>query len=387
MQKVKILHCADIHFDTPFGELQPDIAELRREELRQTFATIIKLAREEEVKLLLLCGDLFDSKSVTKTTLDFVIRKLGEIPEVRVFITPGNHDPYNGQSFYKLLSWPSNVHIFGPQLEAVSIEELNTIVYGAGFSSAHETSTIIKDIGLVEPNKINILAVHGDIVNGGQVSDYNAVNEEFIKNSSMDYIALGHRHSFSGINKVGKTYYAYSGCPEGRGFDELGPKGVIIGEICKYHLQLKFKELCIRKYIEAEVNISGVNNYEELELAVRERLGLNGTDNRLHRALEEGQRNLHKIILTGELSEDFNLNSYVVQERLSKLFFYVRVVDKTETAVDLKSLENKHSLKGFYVKKMKERLANAQDEEERQSLRLALKFGLAALDGKEVRLE
>ena len=43
----------------------------------------------------------------------------------------------------------------------------------------------------------------------------------------MDYIALGHIHKFSGIKRIGNTYYAYSGCPEGRGFDEEGDKGII----------------------------------------------------------------------------------------------------------------------------------------------------------------
>ena len=66
----------------------------------------------------------------------------------------------------------------------------------------------------------------------------------------MDYIALGHRHSFSGINIAGRTHFAYSGCPQGRGFDELDEKGKynvygangIIGKYNKYKAYIYYPD-------------------------------------------------------------------------------------------------------------------------------------------------
>ena len=71
-------------------------------------------------------------------------------------------------------------------------------------------------------------------------SDYNSVTPGFIESSGMDYIALGHIHKHTEIRRLGKTFYAYPGCPEGMGFDELGEKGVYIGEISKGGNSLEF---------------------------------------------------------------------------------------------------------------------------------------------------
>ncbi len=47
----------------------------------------------------------------------------------------------------------------------------------------------------------------------------------------MDYVALGHIHAYSGARTAGRVPYAWPGCPEGRGYDECGEKGVIIADV------------------------------------------------------------------------------------------------------------------------------------------------------------
>ena len=70
-----------------------------------------------------------------------------------------------------------------------------------------------------------------------------------LERSNLDYVALGHVHSFDGIHTVGKTTYAYSGIVEGRGFDECGEKGFIKGVISKRYNKFKFYPISKRKYI------------------------------------------------------------------------------------------------------------------------------------------
>ena len=41
MKQIKILHCADLHFDTPFKELTKEISQNSKEELLQVFKNII----------------------------------------------------------------------------------------------------------------------------------------------------------------------------------------------------------------------------------------------------------------------------------------------------------------------------------------------------------
>ena len=49
MKQVKILHCADLHFDTPFKELTKEVSENSKEELLEVFKNIIDLTIKENV--------------------------------------------------------------------------------------------------------------------------------------------------------------------------------------------------------------------------------------------------------------------------------------------------------------------------------------------------
>ncbi len=378
LKKIKLLHCSDFHFDTAFSELNKDFAEKRREDLRETFGNIINLAKKEKVEILLLSGDLFDNNRVMRTTLDYMKKKLEEIPETKVFIAPGNHDPYNEKSFYTMINWPSNVHIFKSNMEAISIDEKEVTVYGQGFSEYYERTSLLENFSeefIVDKDRINIMVLHGDISVKGKKNEYNPITLEEIGDSSMDYIALGHRHSFSGINKEKHTYYAYSGNPEGRAFDEKGEKGVILGEISKDIIDLKFIPICKRKYEEIFMDISGVLTYEDIEEKV-----LN--------YIPESERynNIYKVILLGEVTEDFVINLEVLREKISRNFYYITLKDSTEIKLDYESLCKELSIKGLYARKMIQKINEAKEEEEKQILKDALKTGIQCLSNKELIL-
>ncbi|KXG76410.1 metallophosphoesterase family protein [Thermotalea metallivorans] len=376
MKKVKILHCGDFHFDTPFKELSGSIAEQRKEDLRETFGRVIQTAKDEKVNLLLISGDFFDNDRVMKTTLDYLIRKFEEIPHIRVFISPGNHDPYTYKSYYRLIRWPSNVHIFDTNLKGIWIPEYNTCVYGIGFSKKYERKSLIEGFHVENKELVNIMVLHGDMVSEGQGSDYNPIARGTIESSGLDYLALGHRHSFSGVTKLGATSWSYCGNPEGRAFDELGSKGVVVGTVEKGRCELSFREICKRKYMVAKVDVEGVGTYEEIVERIREQI----TD-------PERERNLYKIILTGEIGEGFSIHREVLQDKLHGDFYYIKLVDETTFAVDYESLAREFSLKGIFVRNMKEKIDRASNEEERKRLICALKLGMKALGTGEVRVE
>ncbi|KJS18740.1 MAG: hypothetical protein VR72_21215 [Clostridiaceae bacterium BRH_c20a] len=376
MKPVKILHCADFHFDTPFRELSGTIAEKRKEDLRETFGRVVNLAKQERVNIMLLCGDLFDNQMVSRMTIDYLISKLREISEVWVFIAPGNHDPYNENSYYQLVQWPENVHIFKNTLEKVELQELNTCVYGRGFSRAYQQDSLLKGFSVDDPTKLNIMTLHGDIVQPGQRSDYNPITPEEIKQSRLDYLALGHRHSYTNIARLGDTSWAYSGCPEGRAFDELGDKGVLSGELRKSSCNVVFKSISKRKYFELKIDISGCKTYEEIGVSILEKAS----------GLEPG-KNLFKVILQGEIPEDFMLNTSVIKEKLDDQFYFLKVEDETTTRVDSELLANDFTLRGVFVKKMLEQIRQTQDQSDLRKAELALKYGLRILERGEAGIE
>ncbi|CAM2075894.1 MULTISPECIES: metallophosphoesterase family protein [Clostridia] len=373
MNKVKVLHCADLHFDTPFKELSKEVSDTSKNELLEVFKKIIDLAIEENIEVLLIAGDVFDNLTVNKNTLFFISDQIKRIKNIKVFISPGNHDPYNEKSFYSMINWPENVYIFKGDMEFKEVKELNLIIWGAGFRNNYENETLLKSIN-VENNKINIMLLHGEIISANSKNEYNPIYINDIYKSNIDYIALGHRHKFSGILKEGMTTYAYSGCPQGRGFDEEGEKGVIIGEVYKGGTNLSFLPVCKRKYITKEIDITGTNNYDEVIFKLLSDL----SDEEIH-------KNFYKIILKGELKEHFNLKESVLIEKLKNKFYYIKIINDTSIEVNLTELSRDYSIKGMFIAKILEKLKDASDDD-KEILKLALKMGIQCLSEDEVNL-
>ncbi len=90
-----------------------------------------------------------------------------------------------------------------------------------------------------------------------------------------DYVALGHVHAFSGFLKERQTTYAYAGCPFGRGFDETGTKGVIIGTLQtqqglghKMALDLRFSPIGGRRFLAQSINLAGCQDHRQAADAI-----------------------------------------------------------------------------------------------------------------------
>ena len=101
------------------------------------------------------------------------------------------------------------------------------MVYGNAFTSKYRDTSPLEhfkpdyDEGLTR-----LMVFHGDL--NAVKSRYGAVTAEQIAATGMDYAALGHVHSFTEVWSKEGTSWAYCGCPEGRGFDETGDKGVLV---------------------------------------------------------------------------------------------------------------------------------------------------------------
>lgn len=378
MKAIKILHCADLHFDTPFRDLSREISEIRKEEIKETFSNIVRLANDEKVDIFFIAGDLFDNLRAEKTTLEFIRSSMESLKNIKVFIAAGNHDPYSHNSFYSMIQWPENVYIFNEEIEAVEIPELNTIVYGASFKEKYIKSSNLKDFKASKDyeNHTKLMVLHGDISQSGGGNEYNPITLEEIEKSSVDYLALGHRHSFSNVNRVGNTYYAYSGCPEARGFDEVGEKGVIIGEVSKNYVNLEFRSVCKRRYHIKEIDITGLFTSDEIKDKIISSI-----------SSKEMKDDLFKIILKGEVSEELVIREKVIENKIKDSFFFIKIIDNTSLKVDYEALRGEFSIKGIFSSKILKEISECADEEEKEILNLALKLGIQSLSEGEVSLD
>lgn len=348
---VKILHTADLHIDSPLSELK-EVADIRREEILDTFGKIIKTAREHFVDAIIISGDLFDNPYPSKQAVNYVKRKLESIPDIKVFIVLGNHDAQLRETF------SDNVYIFGGGTNRFEFEDFD--IYGTSFQNEYCDSTTGTDFNLYNPSKINLLVLHCELINKGQKSRYNPVTKDDLAKTKVDYAALGHSHQFCGITKAGDVPFAYCGIPEGRGFDELGEKGVIIGTVYKNKTDLNFLPLCKRQFMELDIDVTGCKDYEQ----IRESIATCATD----------AENAFKINLRGEIEETFFLDTALLAGLIKDNYFHVKVNDFTRPKLDIDSLSKEYSLKGLFVSKILKQSGGDN----------ALKAGLAALRGEKV---
>lgn len=374
MKKIKILHCGDMHFDTPFKELNNKLSIVSKEELLEVLSTIIDICKSNSVDIMLMAGDIFDNLTVNKKTLAFIKNQLERIENVKVFISPGNHDPYNTNSFYKLIEWPSNVHVFKSGMESVYIEELNTIVWGAAFNKPHIKESLLKGVN-AETSHINLMVLHGEISQSEGANGYNPITLNDIGECGVDYLALGHRHSYSGILRERNTCYSYAGCPQGRGFDEIGDKGIVLGEVYKGAVDLQFIRTSKRNYYVREIDISKAFTNEEIKSIILKDI-----------RKEDRENNFYKIVLVGAVETYLNLKEEVIFEKLKDEFYFVKVVDKTEIKIDFDEISKDYSLKGIFVAKLLKELEENSDEEESDVIKMALKLGVSCLSEDEVNL-
>lgn len=109
---MRLLHFADLHLDTPFSWVSPELARSRRRGLRETLTSICKLAVDLRVDALCCGGDLYEQDRFTPDTAEFLRSAFEQLVPVPVFVAPGNHDWFGPQSLYRQVRWSSNVVVF-----------------------------------------------------------------------------------------------------------------------------------------------------------------------------------------------------------------------------------------------------------------------------------
>ena len=217
---MKLLHAADLHLDSPFAGLPPEEAAARRARQRQLAAALCRLADSRGCAMLLLAGDVLDSTNPYPETLE-TLRRAFAACRCEIFIAPGNHDYFTPDGPWAG-AWPENVHIFSAQQPAAwYLPDSGWTVCGAAFTGP-EAPALLE--GFHAPAARSIMVLHGE---AAARSKYNPVSRAQIAASGLQYLALGHIHACSGLQCDGRTFWAWPGCPEGRGFDECGQKGVL----------------------------------------------------------------------------------------------------------------------------------------------------------------
>ena len=362
---VKIVHAADFHLDSAFGALTGEQAKLRRREGRELLERLSNYVNQNGVDIVLLAGDLFDGEATYRETVEVLRDALGSMA-AQVFIAPGNHDYYSAKSPYATLVWPENVHIFKSRdVERVELPEHSCAVYGAAFTDAAQERSLLDGFSAPDDGLTHLMVLHGDL--NAAEARYSPLTKEQIAASNLDYLALGHTHLHDGLHQFGKTVCAYAGCPEGRGFDELGEKGLLSGTVDRNKVDIKFVPFAKRRYEILKVDVTDREPIDALCASIP----------------EDTVRDLYRIIFVGETDER-GVDLRKMEERFAPDFFHLELFDKTHIRQDIWVRSEEDSLRGLFLRDLRSRFETAEDENEKAKIEQAVRFGLAALDGRDL---
>lgn len=355
---IKLLHSADWHLDAPMVGLDPEQAELLRRQLRQIPEKIARVCVAAGCHILLLSGDLFDG-TPTKESVQAVKQALESV-KIPVFIAPGNHDFICADSPYVTEKWPANVHIFTkPELSALELTELDCTVFGAGYT-AMDCPGLLKGFHADSQTRYSIGVLHGEA--GVAASSYCPISRHQLQESGLDYLALGHIHKL-GTMRAGNTLSGWPGCPMGKGFDELGAKGVLLVKLDE-GASVSFMPLDTTRFYDEEIEAGA-----DAAAAVNSLLPAVETDDH------------YRITLTG-------YSTPVDLAAIRSQFPHVHNLilrDETVPETDIWQNLDNDSLEGLLFSQLK--AASQSDSETLQRrAELAARLCRRILDGQEVKL-
>lgn len=346
---MKILHSADLHLDAPFAGRTAEQADFLRRELLAVPGKLADLCVAQQCDLVLLAGDLFDG-AYSKESYRALYAAM-ERMAVPVFVTPGNHDHCGMDSPWEREMWPENVRVFTKErIESVALPELDCRVYGAGYQGM-DCPGLLAGFGAEGVEKYHIGLLHADPTQ--PVTPYCPMTKEQVRQSGLDYLALGHVHK-TGDFRSGETLCAWPGCPMGRGYDETGEKGALIVTLDET-ATISFVPLNTPRFYDLQ---SDERNWKSL-------------------LPPAGSGDFYRITLTG----------YRTGEKAVAPagFANLELRDDTMPETDLWGSAGEDTLEGIYFGMLRDAM-EAVGETQQRRIRLAAEISRQILDGQEVKL-
>ena len=156
----------------------------------------------------------------------------------------------------------------------------------------------------------------------------------------------------------------YPGSIVSLGFDELGEHGMIVGDIDKERINLKFIPLDETEFKLYDLDVTEIISKEELIEKINE--------------LSFEENNLIETILTGK--RNFEIDRYELYKLISNDKI-IKIKNKTKINYDLEKLSNDTTLKGLFAKEMFRKLSDENiSNEEKEIIEKAVEIGMEALD-------
>lgn len=353
---MKFIHCSDLHLDSKMEQhLSAAQARERNAECCATFARLVRYAAEQQVTAVLIAGDMFDTERASAQTAGFVLDQIRNTPQVDFLYLRGNHD----ESVFDGMEKPENFKTFD---SSWTYHRYGNVVI-AGLELNRENWSSMYDTLSLEKDDTNIVMLHGQEATQPAPEQ---IALPLLRGKGIDYLALGHIHSYRCEKLDLDSLWCYCGCLEGRGFDECGEKGFVLLDIRDGQIVPEFVPFASRTLHEVPVDITGLSAVTEILDAITAA------------GAEIPEKDPVKFVLRGSYTLQTQKDLRFLKKILEGTRYSLKIKD--ESTLEIRSEDYAHdaSLKGEFIRMV---LASDRPKEEKDKIIL---LGIRALSGEEV---
>ncbi|MBQ8718578.1 MAG: DNA repair exonuclease, partial [Clostridia bacterium] len=301
---------------------------------------------------------------VTVSTRRYVGTLIAQHSDILFFYVCGNHDRDVPPIFPDDCIPQNWVDLSGQGWTSVSLpcEHVSiTVSATSGFDSATYESVPRVD-------GLHIVMLHGQITQAATVGR-DVVSLPRLAGKGIDYLALGHEHSYRSDRLDAHGVWCYSGCPEGRGFDECGEKGVVLLEVSPDGgLRHEFLPIARRTMHRLTLSVQPEDDAHAIELRMQEAVA------------SIPERDMVLLDMRGECLPEHEIDADRLALWLRDRFFTAKLEDHTTLALRAEDYMYDVSLKGEFIRTV---MASKLPLAKRDRVILC---GLRALRGEEAEL-
>jgi len=387
---LRLVHTADVHLGARHTDLG-DQAAAQRERQFGAFRATVDLALSEKVDLFLIAGDLFDSNTQPRRSVERVAAELKRLADARIrtVIIPGTHDVYDRASIYRandltaiagLAPADELITVLTPETPKIDLPVLDAVVYGRVFATKRAPTSPLAGFHAETGGRTwRIGLIHGSLLIAGRTEHDDVVfTAEEIAASDLDYLALGHWHSAL-EGKAGAVTYAYSGAPEPIALDQdRAGKALLVtlDAAADGTRTVKIEQRQVGRTTFEKVDVDAATIPQQPALI--ERLGLLAD---LDRVLD--------VRITGVKPDELDIDTDEVERALGPRLLKIRVRDLSVPALSGSVIPPADTILGAFIRDTEILIAAAEAEGragDAAEARDVLRLGRLLLSGHEVTL-
>jgi len=375
-----LLHLADVHLGARHADMGA-AAVTQRERQLAAFRRAIDLGLDRKVDAVLICGDLFDSNAQPRRSVEAAVAELRRLTTagIRVVIIPGTHDVYDSRSIYRAFDLPSMaglpsgsdlLTVLTPEQPELHVRDLDLVVYGRVFATKRAPRSPLEGFNVADDTRATwkVGMIHGSRVIPGKVErDEVIFSDAEVAASGLDYLALGHWHSFAS-GRAGATTWAYSGAPEPVAVDQDGA-----GDVCLVRLDDGGAD---GSRVSLERVRVGRTAFRAVEVDAGE---LAGQEDLVRRIADIADPDLVLTVsVMGIAPDELEIQADEVERSLAPSFLHLRVVDRSVAGLSDVPEMPLDTVAGRFVADVEARARDAEargDHETAELARQVLRLG------------